>query len=101
MEIGINEAFSRGLIRPEMLMTENPQKLVRKEIVKNRIKEVLKSLSHKEKKVLELRFGLIDENPRTLREVGLILKITREQVRTIETKPLKKLRKFKKFFLIS
>jgi len=97
IEMGMSEAFSRGLIRPEMLMTENPQELVKKRIIKDQIKKALKSLSLKERKVLELRFGLIDENPKTLIEVGQTLSITRERVRTIEFKALKKLRKkFKK-----
>ena len=97
IEMGMSEAFSRGLIRPEMLMTENPQELVKKRIIKDQIKKALKSLSLKERKVLELRFGLIDENPKTLIEVGQTLSITRERVRTIEFDALKKLRKkFKK-----
>jgi len=96
VEMSMSKAFSLGLIRPEMLMTENPQESIRKRIIKNQVGEALKFLSPKERKVLELRFGLIDENPRTLIAVGRILKITRERVRTIEAKALKKLRKCKK-----
>lgn len=57
-----------------------------------KLEEALKILSKREEKVLRLRFGLGDGCPRTLEEVGQIFNITRERVRQIEAKALKKLR---------
>ncbi len=62
----------------------------------NRLREsvnsVLHSLGQRERRIIELRFGIGDDCPRTLEEVGSIFKITRERVRQIESKALKKLR---------
>jgi RNA polymerase primary sigma factor len=52
----------------------------------------LGQLSERERKVLELRFGLIDGKSRTLEEVGAEFKVTRERIRQIEAKALRKLR---------
>jgi len=57
-----------------------------------KLEEALRTLAPREEKVLRLRFGLIDGCPRTLEEVGQIFNITRERVRQIEAKALKKLR---------
>ena len=54
--------------------------------------EVIKSLTEREQKVILLRFGLEDGKPRTLEEVGKVLGITRERIRQIEAKALRKLR---------
>ena len=51
-----------------------------------------KSLSHRERRVLELRYGLDGEQPRTLDEVGRTFNVTRERIRQIENQGLKKLR---------
>jgi RNA polymerase primary sigma factor len=56
------------------------------------IEKVLKTLTEREEKVLRLRFGIGDGYPRTLEEVGAIFNVTRERVRQIETKALRKLR---------
>jgi len=53
---------------------------------------VLDELTKREKKVLQLRFGLKDGHPRTLEEVGREFNVTRERVRQIEGKALRKLR---------
>ncbi|MEG2931703.1 MAG: sigma-70 family RNA polymerase sigma factor, partial [Ruthenibacterium sp.] len=53
---------------------------------------VLKSLTPREEKVLRLRFGLEDGRPRTLEEVGKEFNVTRERIRQIEAKALRKLR---------
>jgi len=56
------------------------------------IEKILKTLTEREEKVLRLRFGIGDGYPRTLEEVGAIFNVTRERVRQIETKALRKLR---------
>jgi len=56
------------------------------------MEDVLGSLTEREKKVLQLRFGISDGYPRTLEEVGGIFRVTRERVRQIEAKALRKLR---------
>jgi len=61
-------------------------------MLQDRLKNVIGTLSRREQKVLQLRFGLDDECPRTLEEVGLIFNVTRERVRQIEAKALRKLR---------
>jgi len=61
-------------------------------MLQEQIGSVLHSLSHREKKVVELRFGLLDGHPRTLEEVGLEFGVTRERIRQIESKTLSKLR---------
>ena len=53
---------------------------------------MLGTLGSREKRILSLRFGLEDDSPHTLEEVGKIFKVTRERVRQIEAKALKKLR---------
>ncbi|HOX53958.1 MAG: RNA polymerase sigma factor RpoD [Candidatus Omnitrophica bacterium] len=61
-------------------------------MLKDEIGTVLESLSDREKRILDLRFGIADGSPRTLEEVGNIFKVTRERVRQIEAKALRKLR---------
>jgi RNA polymerase primary sigma factor len=61
-------------------------------MLKDQMQNVLTSLTEREKKVLELRFGINDGYPRTLEEVGKVFKVTRERVRQIEAKALRKLR---------
>ena len=56
------------------------------------LRSILKSLSHRERRVLELRYGLDGEQPRTLDEVGRTFNVTRERIRQIENQSLKKLR---------
>jgi len=63
-----------------------------KELLRESIEEVLGSLDERESKVLSLRFGLVGETPKTLEEVGKIFNVTRERIRQIESKALRKLR---------
>jgi len=63
-----------------------------KELLRESIEEVLSSLDEREAKVLSLRFGLMGETPKTLEEVGKIFNVTRERIRQIEAKALRKLR---------
>ena len=61
-------------------------------LLKEQLAEVLKTLTPREEKVLKLRFGLDDGNPKTLEEVGKEFNVTRERIRQIEAKALRKLR---------
>ncbi|MBO4893292.1 MAG: RNA polymerase sigma factor RpoD [Clostridia bacterium] len=61
-------------------------------LLKEQLNEVLDTLTPREKKVLEMRFGLLDGHPRTLEEVGKEFEVTRERIRQIEAKALRKLR---------
>ena len=61
-------------------------------LLKEQLAEVLDTLTPREKKVLELRFGMIDGRTRTLEEVGKEFNVTRERIRQIEAKALRKLR---------
>jgi RNA polymerase primary sigma factor len=61
-------------------------------MLQEQLAKVLDSLSERERKVIELRFGLEDGHPRTLEEVGREFGVTRERIRQIEAKALRKLR---------
>ena len=69
-----------------------PEDVATQEALKQQIAEALSTLSDRERKVLELRFGLIDGRTRTLEEVGKEFNVTRERIRQIEAKALRKLR---------
>src|SRR5512146_2689227 len=60
-------------------------------LTKEALKEALENLSYRERRVLELRYGLGGEHPRTLDEVGRTFNVTRERIRQIENQSLKKL----------
>jgi len=61
-------------------------------LTQEQLAEVLKTLTPREEKVLRLRYGLDDGHPRTLEEVGKEFNVTRERIRQIEAKALRKLR---------
>ncbi len=69
-----------------------PQDAASHQLLKEQVEEVLNSLTERERKVLQLRFGLDDGRSRTLEEVGKEFKVTRERIRQIEAKALRKLR---------
>lgn len=71
---------------------ENPHEATNANIVKEQLADVLKTLNEREEKVLRLRYGLDDGCPRTLEEVGQLFLVTRERIRQIEVKALRKLR---------
>lgn len=70
----------------------SPYEETSRELLRESIEEVLGSLDEREMKVLSLRFGLMGETPKTLEEVGKIFNVTRERIRQIEAKALRKLR---------
>jgi len=63
-----------------------------KQLLKEQIEDVLGTLTNREQRVLQLRFGLEDGRSRTLEEVGVEFNVTRERIRQIEAKALRKLR---------
>lgn len=69
-----------------------PQEAASQVALKEQINQVLSTLTEREEMVLRLRFGLIDGRSRTLEEVGQQFKVTRERIRQIEAKALRKLR---------
>ena len=71
---------------------DNPLDITSFSLLKDKLGSVLCSLSERERKVLELRFGLGDGNIRTLEEVGQQFRVTRERIRQIEAKALRKMR---------
>ena len=70
----------------------SPEDYAVNELLKDEISEVLLTLTEREEKVIRLRFGLEDGRPRTLEEVGQLFGVTRERIRQIEAKALRKLR---------
>ena len=71
---------------------ESPSETASHVMLRRQLEEVLEELTPREEKVLRYRFGLDDGYPRTLEEVGAIFNVTRERIRQIEAKALKKLR---------
>ena len=70
----------------------SPEEYATNELLKDEISEVLQTLTEREEKVIRLRFGLEDGKSRTLEEVGQMFGVTRERIRQIEAKALRKLR---------
>ncbi|NPB07542.1 MAG: RNA polymerase sigma factor RpoD/SigA [Aquificae bacterium] len=72
--------------------TAEVEEKVIQEVIQKEIDDLLSKLTDKERKVIELRFGLKGNEPKTLREIGEILGLSRERVRQLETRALRKLR---------
>ncbi len=70
----------------------SPDEYANNQLLKDEINNVLKGLTEREEKVLRLRFGLLDGRTRTLEEVGREFNVTRERIRQIEAKALRKLK---------
>ncbi len=70
----------------------NPYEQTNRVLLREQLDDVLKSLSDREEKVLRFRYGLDDGSPKTLEEVGKLFKVTRERIRQIEVKALRKLK---------
>ncbi|MCA9382044.1 sigma-70 family RNA polymerase sigma factor, partial [Candidatus Dojkabacteria bacterium] len=89
--IGEDEDNKLSDIIPDEI-TSTPSEIATRAFLKQQINEALDELTDRERKVLELRFGLTDGVSRTLEEVGHEFKVTRERIRQIEAKALKRLR---------
>lgn len=72
-------------------MSENPVERAGQEMLKERIDDVLESLTFREREIIKLRYGIGDGYTYTLEEVGRIFRVTRERVRQIEAKAIRKL----------
>ena len=89
--VGTEENSSLGdFIEDDSL--PGPADQASRHLLKEQMEEILKGLSERERKVLEMRFGLKDGTARTLEEVGQEFGVTRERIRQIEAKALRKLR---------
>jgi RNA polymerase primary sigma factor len=77
--------------RIEDSITPSVEYQIIKNSIQEQIRNLLKGLDEKEKYVIQLRFGLGDDKPRTLQEIGDKLKLSRERVRQIEQKAMRKL----------
>ena len=71
---------------------ENPSDVTSYSLLKEKLGDVLTTLTERERKILEMRFGLTDGYERTLEEIGKMYNVTRERIRQIESKALRKLR---------
>jgi len=71
---------------------QSPEDGIVKQLLKQDVEGVLRTLSPRERDVLRMRFGFDDEQSRTLEEIGRIFKVTRERIRQIEAKAMRKLR---------
>ena len=89
--VGEDEESSIGEFIADSASPE-PDEIVGETILREQISEVLKTLTPREENVIKMRFGLLDGVPKTLEEVGREFNITRERIRQIEAKALRKLR---------
>ncbi len=89
--IGEEEDSHLGDFIPDEDASE-PAEAASYSLLREQLEEVLETLAPREKKVLELRFGIVDGRSRTLEEVGKEFNVTRERIRQIEAKALRKLR---------
>ena len=80
-----------ALLDPELRIIGTARTAMSDAEFRNFAREALENLSYRERRVLELRYGLGGEHPRTLDEVGRTFNVTRERIRQIENQSLKKL----------
>jgi RNA polymerase primary sigma factor len=90
-KVGDNDDAHYGDFIPD-LSSENPFEVTEGHLLKERLREILNTLTDRERQVVDFRFGLTDGYSRTLEEVGKLFNVTRERIRQIEAKALRKLR---------
>jgi RNA polymerase primary sigma factor len=90
-KVGDNDDAHYGDFIPD-LSSENPFEVTEGHLLKERLREILNTLTDRERQVIDFRFGLSDGFSRTLEEVGKLFNVTRERIRQIEAKALRKLR---------
>ncbi len=90
-KVGDNDDAHYGDFIPD-LTSENPVDATEGHLLKERLREILGTLTDRERQVVDFRFGLTDGYSRTLEEVGRLFNVTRERIRQIEAKALRKLR---------
>ena len=90
-KVGDNEDAHYGDFIPDQT-SENPFEVTEGHLLKEHLREILNTLTDRERQVIDFRFGLTDGYSRTLEEVGRLFNVTRERIRQIEAKALRKLR---------
>jgi RNA polymerase primary sigma factor len=89
MEEG-EDSFLGDFIEDER--TGGPEEEASRQMLKEQVDDILRKLTDRERQILQMRYGLTDDRPRTLEEVAKEFGITRERIRQIETRILRKLR---------
>jgi RNA polymerase primary sigma factor len=89
--VGAEESSQLGDFIEDETMPE-PVDAAARELLKEQVQNALAVLTERERQVLEMRFGLVDGKDHTLEEVGKYFNVTRERIRQIEAKALRKLR---------
>jgi RNA polymerase primary sigma factor len=89
MEEG-EDSFLGDFIEDER--TGGPEEEASRQMLKEQVDDILRKLTERERQILQMRYGLVDDRPRTLEEVAKEFGITRERIRQIETRILRKLR---------
>lgn len=90
-KVGDNDDAHYGDFIPDTT-SENPFEVTEGHLLKERLRDILNTLTDRERQVVDYRFGLTHGYPRTLEEVGRLFNVTRERIRQIEAKALRKLR---------
>ena len=90
-KVGDNDDAHYGDFIPDQT-SENPFEVAEGHLLKERLRDILNTLTDRERQVVDFRFGLSDGYSRTLEEVGRLFNVTRERIRQIEAKALRKLR---------
>ena len=91
--VGDTEASLGDFIEDEE--AEHPERIAADMMMKRDLRRVLDSLSERERRILELRYGLTGQDPMTLEQVGKHLGVTRERIRQMELKTLRRLESFR------
>ncbi len=85
-----DDTFLKDFIEDKSI--PNPEEIVTRKLLREQLEKVLQTLSEKEREILMYRYGLVDETEYTLEQVGKMFNVTRERIRQIENKALRKLR---------